>query len=119
MFKCCSKENKASFPAFVLKDVELPQIVADKLPVKLPEIPLIKKSDHEDKPDLITRVLEYEHTPIIAAATVGFLAGVIVGFMISPVKSGVRIGCNNKAVNNDFDDDYDEEYDFDDYAEDE
>ena len=64
----------------------------------------------------ITRVLEYEHTPIIAAATVGFLAGVIVGFAMSPIKKGVRIGCNNKAVTNEYDDEYDE--DITDYEED-
>ena len=110
MFKCCSKEKKLSLPALVLKDVDIPQIVADKLP----QFPVVRKSETEKKPDVITRVLDYEHTPIVAAAAVGFLAGVIVGFMMSPVKKGVRIGCNNKAVSSDFDED-----DFEDYEEDE
>ena len=114
MFK--QKEKKASMPAIVLRNIDFPQVIAETLPVKLPELPVLKKSDKEDKPDIITRVLEYEHTPIIAAATVGFLAGVIVGFAMSPIKKGVRIGCNNKAVTNEYDDEYDE--DITDYEED-
>ena len=117
MFK--QKEKKESIPAIVLRNIDFPQVIADTLPVKLPELPtlpVLKKSENEEKPDIITRVLEYEHTPIIAAATVGFLAGVIVGFAVSPIKRGVRIGCNNKAVTNEYDE-YDE--DINDYEEDE
>ena len=113
MFK--QKEKKESIPAIVLRNIDFPQVITEALPVKLPELPVLKKSNNEDKPDIITRVLEYEHTPIIAAATVGFLAGVIVGFAMSPIKKGVRIGCNNKAVTNEYDE-YDE--DITDYEED-
>ncbi len=114
MFK--QKEKKNSIPAIVLRNIDFPQVITEALPVKLPEFPVAKKNE-ENQPDLITRVLEYEHTPIIAAATVGFLAGVIVGFAMSPIKKGVRIGCNNKAVTNEYDDEYDE--DINDYEEDE
>ena len=88
------KEKKASMPAIVLKNMDFPQVIAEALPVKLPEFPVVRKSD-EKKPDIITRALEYEHTPIIAAAAVGFLAGVVVGFMVSPVREGINLFSNN------------------------
>lgn len=77
------KEKKASVPEIIFKNVDLPQIAAQKL----------HRQPTAAKRDPITCVLEYEHTPIIAAAAVGFLAGVIVGFAVSPVKHGISF-CN-------------------------
>lgn len=75
------KEKKASVPEIIFKNVDFPQIAAQKL----------HKQAAGVKRDPITRVLEYEHTPIIAAAALGFLTGVIVGFAVSPVKQGVNL----------------------------
>ena len=80
------KEKKASVPEIVFKNIELPQIVTQKL----------HKQPAAAKRDPITCVLEYEHTPIIAAAAIGFLAGVIVGFAVSPVKHGVNMFSANQ-----------------------
>ena len=87
------------------------EVITDAVSTKVAKV-------REKKQDVITRVLQYEHTPIITAAAIGFLTGVIVGFMAAPIKKGVTIGCNNRAVNNEFDDDF--EYDdIEDYEEDE
>jgi len=107
------KKNEPVFikvPEVSLKSIEVPQVITDAVSTGVAKV-------RETRKDVISRVLEYEHTPIITAAAIGFLTGVIVGFVISPVKSGVKIGCNNKAINNDFDTDSDDE--FADYEEDE
>ena len=107
------KQEPVTFkvPEISLRTVEVPQVITDAVSTKVAKV-------REKKQDIITRVLQYEHTPIITAAAIGFLTGVIVGFMAAPIKKGVTIGCNNRAVNNEFDDDF--EYDdIEDYEEDE
>ncbi len=78
------KGKKASVPEIIFKNADLPQIAVQK--------PTAAKRDP------ITCVLEYEHTPIVAAAVVGFLAGVIVGFALSPVKQGVSLFSANHQI---------------------
>jgi hypothetical protein len=105
------KQEAVTFkvPEISLRTVEVPQAVTDMVVSKVEKV-------KAKKDDVLTRVLNYEHTPIITAAAVGFLAGVVVGFMVSPVKKGITIGSNNAVTHNDYSDDYD---DFEDYEEDE
>ena len=90
-------------PEVTMKTIEVPQIVTDMVASKVQskvqsEVAKVK----EKKDDVITRVMNYEHTPIIAAAAVGFLAGVIVGFAVSPVKRGVNVLSNNDLHTEEF-----------------
>ena len=97
------KDTK-SVPAIILKNVDFPQIAADILPVKLPELPVLRKPEKPDAPAVIAapkkksvlnRVMECEYTPIVAAAAAVFLAGVVVGLLVSPVKNGIQVLSNN------------------------
>lgn len=97
-------KDTRSVPAIILKNVDFPQIAADILPVKLPELPILKKTEKLDTPAVIAapkkktvlnRVMECEYTPIVAAAAAGFLAGVVVGVLISPAKNGIQLFSNN------------------------
>ncbi|MBQ2824502.1 MAG: hypothetical protein IJF18_07985 [Oscillospiraceae bacterium] len=45
--------------------------------------------------NFIEKIKEDKNTPIILAALIGFLAGLVLGFVLSPVKKGVTIGSNN------------------------
>ena len=84
------KQEAVTFkvPEISLRTVEVPQVITDAVTTKVAKV-------KEKKDDVLTRVLNYEHTPILAAAAVGFLTGVIVGFMISPVKHGVKVLSEN------------------------
>ena len=90
------KQEAVTFkvPEFSLRTVEVPQVITDAVTSKVAKI-------KEKKDDVLTRVLNYEHTPLITAAAVGFLTGVIVGFMVSPVKKGITIGSNNTITPSD------------------
>ena len=89
-------------PELSLRTVELPPAISEGVQIV-----------RQKKKDAITRILNYEHTPIITAAAVGFLTGVIVGFMISPVKNGIKVFSDNDLHNEEIIDDdlYEEDYD--------
>lgn len=96
-------------PQLSLRTVEVPPAVVSRVQNKVEVV-------REKKADIVSRVLQYEHTPLITAAAVGFLAGVIVGFALSPVKRGINVLSNNDLHteeyaddDSDFDEDSDEE----------
>ena len=71
-------------PEISLKTVELPQTVSHSVHLM-----------QQKREDLIDRIISYKHTPVITAAAVGFLTGVIVGFALSPIKHGVKMFSEN------------------------
>ena len=84
MFKKQAENITIKVPELSLRTVELPPAVSEGV-----------QFVRQKKQDAITRILNYEHTPIITAAAVGFLTGVIVGFAFSPVKHGVKMFSEN------------------------
>ena len=108
------KQEPISFkvPEISMKTIEVPQAVTDLVVTRMQNK---AGKVREKKEDLMTRVLNYEHTPLITAAAVGFLAGVVVGFALSPVKRGINVLSNNDLHNEEFadGDDFDEDFDFD------
>lgn len=71
--------------------------------------------------DIINKIKKNENTPIILAALIGLLAGIIIGFIVSPVKKGFSIGSNNcnngnnTTIEGDCSEDDDDEFPADEY----
>ena len=100
LFKKDAAPVTIKVPELSLRTVEVPPAVVEAA-----------KTVRQKKKDAITRILNYEHTPIITAAAVGFLTGVIVGFLISPVKNGIKVLSDNDLHNEEFVEDDSDDYD--------
>ena len=103
-------------PEISMKTIEVPQVVTDLVTSKVEN--KVEKFK-EKRADVLSRVLNYEHTPLITAAAVGFLAGVVIGFALSPVKRGVNVLSNNDLHTEEYADNEDADFDFDEDFDDE